>query len=129
MPLLEPAPMPFLNIAESDVLDRTENLLGKKTKWEAHMTQQIPLPRSISPYLVDRPGSLEQLELKTEDDMDIKNYMERLANDKRPSKPKCGPSLLIQISSSHPRLALTTLCDCCYRIDKTIPNRNQRDPA
>ena len=39
MPPLEPVPMPILNIAESDVLDRTENLLGKDTKWKAHVAQ------------------------------------------------------------------------------------------
>ena len=49
MPPLQPVPMPILNIAESDFLDRTENLLGKEMKWEAHVAQQIPLPKSSSP--------------------------------------------------------------------------------
>ena len=62
MPPLEPVTIPILNFAESDFLDRTESLLGKETKWEAHVAQQVPLPRSGSPYPVDRPGSLEQLE-------------------------------------------------------------------
>ena len=92
MPPLEPVPMPILNIVESDSLDRTENLLGKDTKWEAHIAQQIPLPRSSSPCPVDRPGSLEQLEVETDDDMDVRDFMERLANDKSPPKP----SLMIQ---------------------------------
>ena len=39
MPPLEPAPMPVLNIEESDFLERTEKLLEKDNKWEAHMTQ------------------------------------------------------------------------------------------
>ena len=59
MPPLKPIPVPILNIAESDFLDRTERLLGKDTKWEAHVAQQIPLPRSSSPYPENRPGSLE----------------------------------------------------------------------
>ena len=65
-------------------------------KWEAHMAQQIPLPRSSSPYPVDRPGSLEQLEPETNDDMDVRDFMERLANNKRPPKPKHGPSVMVQ---------------------------------
>ena len=45
---------------------------------------------------MDRPALLEQLELETDHHMDVKDYMERLANDKRLPKPKCGPSLMIQ---------------------------------
>ena len=93
---LQPVPMPILNITESDFLDRTENLLGKEMKWEAQMAQQIPLPRSSSPYPVDKPGSLGQLEPETVDDMDVRDFSERLANDKRPPKPKHGPSGMIQ---------------------------------
>ena len=96
MPPLEPIPMPILNITESDFLDRTENLLGKEMKWEAHMSQQIPSPRSSLPYPVDRLGSLGQLKPETDDDMDIRDFMERLANDKGLPKPKHGPSLMIQ---------------------------------
>ena len=103
MPPLEPAPMPILNIAESDFLDRTENLLRKDVKWEAHMAQQVPLPRSSSPYPVNKFGSLEQLEPENEDDdMDMRAFMERLANDKRLPKPKCGPRLMIQNFFSSP---------------------------
>ena len=51
----------------------TESLLGKETKSEAHVAQTIPLPRSNSPYQDDRPGALEQLELETDDDMDIRD--------------------------------------------------------
>ena len=76
IPLLELVPMPVLNIAESNFLDQTENLLGKDTKWEAHMAQQIPLPRSSSPSPVNKPGPLEQLEPETDDDMDMRDFME-----------------------------------------------------
>ena len=60
------------------------------------MAQQIPLPRSTSPYLDDRAGALEQIELEMDEDIEITDYMERPENDKRPPKPKCGPSLMIQ---------------------------------
>ena len=71
-PPFEPAPMPILNIEESDFLDRTEKLLGKDNKWEVHVGQQVPLPRSSSPYPNgNQPSSLEQLEPRTVDDMDI----------------------------------------------------------
>ena len=49
MPPLESIPMPVLNIKESDFLDRTEKLLDKDANWEAHVAQQVPLPRSSSP--------------------------------------------------------------------------------
>ena len=88
--------MPVLNIKESDFLDRTKKLLEKDMKWEAHVAQQIPLPRSSSPCPENRPGSLAQLEPKTDDYMDMKDFSERLANDKRLPKPKCSPSLMIQ---------------------------------
>ena len=96
MPPLEPIPMSVLNIKESDFLDRTKKLLEKNMKWEAHIAQQIPLPRSSSPCPENRPGSLEQLEPEMDDDMDVKDFSERLANDKRPPKPKSGPRLMIQ---------------------------------
>ena len=60
------------------------------------MAQQIPLPRASSPYPDNRPGVLEQLEPETYDNIDINKYRERPANDIRPPKPKCGPSLIIQ---------------------------------
>ena len=88
MPQLEPIPMPVLNIKESDFLDRTEKLLEKDMKWEVHYAQQIPLPRSSSQCPENGPGSLERLEPEMDD--------ERLANDERPPKPKCGSSLMIQ---------------------------------
>ena len=65
-----------------------EKILGTENNWEAHMAQQIPLPRKSSPTLINKQlGSLEQLEVFTEDDMDIRDFSERLANDVRPPKP------------------------------------------
>ena len=49
MPPLEPTPMPVLNIEESDFLERTEKWIEKDNKWEAHIAQQVSLPRSSSP--------------------------------------------------------------------------------
>ena len=43
------------------------------------MAQQIPLPKASSPYLDNRPGALEHLEPETDDDIDIRDYMERPA--------------------------------------------------
>ena len=92
MPPLEPAPMPILNIEENNFLDRTENLLGKGDRWEAHVAQQVPLPRLSSPYSTDNwPSSVEQLEPETEDDMDIRDFSERPTNDQRPPKPPRKP--------------------------------------
>ena len=68
MPQLEPAPMPIFNIEESNFLDRTEKLLRKNNKWETHVAQQVPLPRSSSLYPNNnQTSSLEQLEPETED--------------------------------------------------------------
>ena len=69
------------------------------------MAQQIPLPRSNSPYPDDRPGALEQLEPEMDDDLDIMDYMERPANHRRPPKPnkRCGPSLMIQNNCPTPQ--------------------------
>ena len=77
--------MPILNIEENDFLDRTEKLLGKDNRWEAHIAQQVPLPRSSSPYSTDnQPGSMEQLEPKTEHDMDIRDFLKDLQMTKGP---------------------------------------------
>ena len=95
MPSLKTTPMPVVNIKESDFLDRTEKLLGKD-KWEAHVAQQVPLPRSSSPYPKDdQPCSLEQLEPETED-MDVRDFCERPANDKRPTNPPRKPRVMLQ---------------------------------
>ena len=94
-PPLESVATPTFKITEEEFLGRTDKLLGKDSKWEAHVAQQFPLPRSSSPYPDDRPGALEQLEPETDDVIDIGVYTERPANDRRPPKPKCRPSLMI----------------------------------
>lgn len=75
------------------------------------MAQTIPLPRSSSPYPDDRPGALEQLEPETDDDIDIRDYMERPANDRRLPKPnkRHGPSLMIQNNCPTPQTSPTYL--------------------
>ena len=100
-----------LNIMEDKFCNRTETLLGKETKWEAHVAQQIPLPRSSSPYPDDRPGALEQLEPETDNDIDVMDYMERPVNDRRPPKPKKDVALVSRFKTivPHLRLALTIL--------------------
>ena len=92
----EPMNTPMLVISEEDFMDRTDKVLGKDAKMEAHVAQQIPLPRSSSPYPDDRPSTLEQLEPETEDYIDINDHSERPANDKRPPKPKHDLSLVTQ---------------------------------
>ena len=65
-----------------------EKLLGTGENWESQVAQQIPLPRTSSPTHTDKQlGSLEQLEVVTEDDMDIRDFSERPANDMKPPKP------------------------------------------
>ena len=89
--------MSILNIEENDFLDRTEKLLGKDNWWEAHIAHQVLLPRSSSPYSNDNwPGLMEQQEPETEDDMDIRDFSERPANDKRPPKPPRKPKTMVQ---------------------------------
>ena len=70
----EPMNTPMLVISEEDFMDRTDKVLGKEAKWETHVAQQIPLPRSSSPYPDNRPGILEQLEPETEDKIDTNYY-------------------------------------------------------
>ena len=87
MPPLELVPMPVFNIEERDFLDRTEKPIGTDNNLEAHVAQQILLPRTSSPGPPNnQPGSLEQLETFTEDDMDIRDFSERPANDMGPPK-------------------------------------------
>ena len=94
-----------LNIMEDEFHDRIENLLGHETNWEAHVAQQIPLPRSSSPYPDDRLGALEQLEPEMDDDSHKIDYMTRPANDRRLSKlyKRHGPSLMIQNNYPSPQ--------------------------
>ena len=79
LPPLESVTIPTFKITEEEFLERTEKLLGKEdSKWEAHVAQQIPLPRASSPYPDDRQETLEQLELETDKDIDITDYMRDL---------------------------------------------------
>ena len=49
------------------------------------------------PYSNDNwPGSMEQLEPETKDDMDIRDFSERPANDKRPPKPPWKLNMMVQ---------------------------------
>ena len=60
---LESAQIPVLNIEENDFLECTEKLLGTDNRWEAHVPQQVPLPRTSSLCPNNHQlGSLEQLE-------------------------------------------------------------------
>ena len=63
----------------------------------SHVAQQVALPRSNSPYPNgNQPGSLEQLEPETEDDMDVRDFSERPPNDQRPLKPPRKPKEMLQ---------------------------------
>ena len=73
-----------------------EKLLEKDNKWEAHVTQQIPLSRLSSPYPDNQPRIMEHLKPKTEDDMDVRDFSERPLNDKRPPKPPCKSMVMLQ---------------------------------
>ena len=57
------------------------------------MTQQIQMPRTSSPYPVDNDNNLEKLEQETDDGLDQIDYRARPANDRRPPKPRCRPTL------------------------------------
>ena len=97
MPPLESAPMPMLNIEESNFLDRTKKLLGKDNKWETNVAQQVPLQRSSSPCPSNnQTSSLECLETEIEDDMDIRDFSERPANNLRPPKPPRKTKVMLQ---------------------------------
>ena len=75
MPPLESAPMTIFNVEERNFLDKTEKLVGTDNNWEAHLAQQIPLPRTSYPSPNNKQlGSQEQLEIFTEDDMDIRDF-------------------------------------------------------
>ena len=80
--------MSIFNVGEWEFLNKMEKLLGTEDNWESPVAQQIPLPRTSSPTHTDKQlGSLEQLEVVTEDDMDIRDFSERPTNDMRPPKP------------------------------------------
>ena len=80
--------LPILETASlANFLNRTDKLLGKYHKWETHVAQQVPLPRTSSPCpSISQTRSMEQLETVTEDNMDIRDFSKRPTNDLRPSK-------------------------------------------
>ena len=89
--------MPVLNVEEADFLDWTEKLLGKDNGWEAHVAQQVPLPRTSSPCPSNnQTRTLEQLETMTEDYMVVRDFSERPANNHRPPKPPRKPKVMLQ---------------------------------
>ena len=68
-------------------LSLEEGMTGNKTEatsWEASVAKTImTTPRASFPY-PDRPGTLEQLEPETDDEIiDITDYTERPSNEKR----------------------------------------------
>ena len=83
MPPLESSHMPVLNIEDKDdFLDQTEKLLWTDNRWEVHVAQHVPLPRTSSPCPSNNQlGSSKQLKTFTEDDMDIRDFSERPANN------------------------------------------------
>ena len=90
-------PMPVLNIEESDFLERTDKLLEKDNKWEAHVAHQVPLPRFSSSYPDNnQTRPLEQVEPETEDNMDMRDFSKRTTNDKRPPKSPQKPKVMLQ---------------------------------
>ena len=71
------------------ILSLKEGMTGNETEatsWEASVAKTImTTPRTSSPY-PDQPSTLEQFEPDTDDDIiDITDYSERPANDRRPS--------------------------------------------
>ena len=89
-------------------MNKTEKLLRTGDNWESHVAQQILLPRTSSPTQTDKQlGTLEQLEVDTEDDLDIRDFSERPANDmKSPKLPRKTKACILDLipPSRVPRL-------------------------
>ena len=79
---------------------------NKATSWEGDVAKTfMTTPRASSPY-PDQPGTMEQLESDTEDDIiDITDYAERPPNDKRLPQhtPKYRPHSVTQGHCSTPQ--------------------------
>ena len=61
------------------------------------MAQQVPLPRTSSSCPSNsQPGSLEQPETFTKDDMDVRDFSERPTNNFRPPKPPRKTKVMLQ---------------------------------
>ena len=63
-----------------------------ESDWEDNVTQQMPMPRTSSPYPDDSDKRLEKLETETEDELDQIDNRTRPANDKRLPKPRHRPT-------------------------------------
>ena len=64
-----------------------------ESDWEDNATQQMPMPRTSSPYTEDNDKDLEKLETETEEELDQIDYRARHANDRRLPEPRCRPIL------------------------------------
>ena len=91
-----------LNITEVELPERPTNFVGPycpkcvlrwprcicfdESDWEDNVTQQqqqMPLPRTSSPYPDYSDSGLERLEPKTDEELDQEDYRARPANDRR----------------------------------------------
>ena len=87
MPPTESISLPFLrNLILEEEADNNKN---KATSWEANVVRKlVTTPRASSPFL-KQASTLEDLEPDMDNDIiDITNYSERPANDKRSPRPK-----------------------------------------
>ena len=102
-----PPSLKNLSLEEGSTCNDTE-----ATLWEASVAKKImTTPRASSPYQ-DQPGTMEQLEPDTDNDIiDITDYAERPANDKRSPwhVQKYGTHSMTQRHCPHLRLVLTIL--------------------
>ena len=81
MPELEP-----IMTLKGKIFRQIDKLLKRDNKWEAHVAKLMPLPKTRSPNIdTDQLGSMEWLEATTDDDIDVRDFSERPANDKRPA--------------------------------------------
>ena len=102
-----PPSLKNLSLEEGSTCNDTE-----ATLWEASVAKKImTTPRTSSPY-PDQPDTMEQLEPDTDNDIiDITDYAERPANDKRSPwhVQKYGTHSMTQRHCPHLRLVLTIL--------------------
>ena len=130
MPPLKSALMAIFNVEERNFLDKTEKLVGTDSNLEAHVAQQIPLPRTRSPgpnTNDKQPGLQEQLEIFTEDDMDIRDFSEGPKIDMRPQKPPRKTKAYILdliLQTRMPRLYANE--PCSYLHSQASTARNQK---
>ena len=112
-----------LNITEDELPKRPTNFIGPychkcvlkwprcicldESDWEDYVTeqQQMPLPRTSSPYPAYSDKDFEKLETETEDKLDQMDYKARPSNDRKPPKPtqRWGPTLMIQNNCPTPQ--------------------------